>query len=158
MVIHAPRVCCTSPCLGFLSISNFVYHYGKSHSVCSALLVFLKSNIIYCCAYHQENTVTTPLIRGVFLGIHICKYLLSLSGTICGHDNQCYHVNTDDLIRYIRADSVWILSLFLSFKIPFFKESVDHLTTVDQPWCLVTLLYVTEETLHVSPQKFCLIP
>ena len=57
VVIRAPWVCSGAPSSGHLSFWNPVWCYEKTHLDCSAPPIFLKSNIIYLCAYHRENTV-----------------------------------------------------------------------------------------------------
>ncbi len=57
VVIRAPLVCSTSPSSGHLSFSNLVQPFGKSHSVCRAPPIFLRSNIILSWVYHRKNKV-----------------------------------------------------------------------------------------------------
>ena len=70
-VICAPMVCSASPSFR-PSLSKLVWHYGKSHPVCTTPRIFLRSNINKRCGYNCENMVIyflyygTPMLSTVF--------------------------------------------------------------------------------------------
>ena len=56
MVIRAHPVWSASPSSDQLSLCNLVERYGKSHPVARVSLIFTRTEINKCWAYHRENT------------------------------------------------------------------------------------------------------